>query len=336
MPESAVAAGLVVGAVLGAGLLCLGTYLVHRYMNLQSRQIDLRAQHNAVSVNHYQDVESIGRSWETRHQPANRKRRPSRREGDETQNVARLRGGHGHRDLENDLSWADERQLQPNIQQPALAYAHPVVDPLAFGWERHKVSYHQGCHTPAVFQQAVPGTYYAYVLPRTHVARTNVQPSIGQSGAFDELCPSRRKRTHNSERCSAPVQAVPAKVHLKAQPVVYETDCFEVVDEYPSFIEKARRQKLQTKNVQKNKRIAERSERSSSTDLGTCSSSEASTSTEDVHRDSIPSGAPNCGSHTPHDYPLSAECSTRSSYADRWRHVRPKTAARRKEREAKG
>ncbi|KAF2624775.1 hypothetical protein BU25DRAFT_460942 [Macroventuria anomochaeta] len=307
MLTPAVITGLVVGAVLGTGLLCLGTYFVHRYMDLQCRKINKWFDRNALKIRK-DDVESGNWDKKMKHNQddglcsAMKKQTPNGRvlqtAVERTRNDATMRRGDGFDNWHNGTQWADERQMQAYVPQPAPAHMQPTAHPQALGWEQYGTVYDQMWYPPAVFRQAVPGTYYAYVPPRPDMTMQYQQPSFGHPGLYDEwfgLLDERRRSgggTQQAEGRSESSSGAASKTRLPAEPASVKCDCLQVVGEYPAFIEEAREAKDRQDRKKEKKRRKERNPRSSSTDLGTCSSSRSSASTEDIPRDSIPAGAP--------------------------------------------
>ena len=354
MPTPAVIAGLVVGSILGTGTLCLGIYFMYRYVGLQCRKLDDWFQRNALKVGRNDDVESGRKVERPKHNRYNGLRSAMNKQSPkltnripwdgETRDMPGLRGGHGYGNQEDNLVWAHERQMQTYMLQAALARTQPAAHPRALGWEQYGAPYDQIWHTPAVFQQAVPGTYYAYVLPRPDVTMADGQPSSGQADAYNPRfnLQDPQQSSGDTEQAGGPSECNPeaaSKAKLKAEPTFIESDCLEVVEEYPDFIEKARKEKNQNERKKEEKRKKERKRRSSSTDLGTCSSSQSSTSIEDIPRDSIPSGAPHRAHLPSHDYLLNSQHTQSTTYAqidgDPYAR-RPQRSERRQEREDAG
>lgn len=181
MPTPAVIAGLVVGAVLGSGLLCLGAYFVHQYMNLQSRKINGWFHRNALVVRRDTDVEkgiaiaklrggrvnADTQRDQTKIRPATRK---TRRKlgygfGRKERNTA-LRGGGD--EWEDDAGWADERQLQGYTPNTMPANARPTAYPRVLGWGQQQSSYDQMWCSPAWYHE-VPPQGALYIPPYTEL-----------------------------------------------------------------------------------------------------------------------------------------------------------------------
>ncbi|KAJ8104992.1 hypothetical protein OPT61_g10449 [Boeremia exigua] len=180
--------------------------------------------------------------------------------------------------------------MQAYVSKPTPAYAQPAVRRRALDWDHYEAPYNRIWQTPAVFQQAVPGTYYAYVAPRRDVAYTYRRPLGSPPGAcgqwFDDLgsLPLGSEGTRNVRGCSNPAHAASSRAR-KAEPVSLERDHIEVIEDYPLFTETTRRDEAQEKLKREEDRNAERTPQSSSTDLGTLSSGRPSSSSKDVLRD---------------------------------------------------
>lgn len=294
MPAPAVVAGLVVGAVLGTGLLCLGTYFVHRFMDLQCRRISIWFHRNALIVYKSDDVESGGNekikqsgersdSWQRGYEDA------------KVRNEGGVRGGDEHGDREDEVDWATDRRVQGYAPRATPTRVQPATHSRALGWEQEGVEYDRMWYSPAAFQRAVPGMYYAYVPARSEVTTAYAQPPFRHPGSYDEWCElleSRQEGGVEAERareCPTMDYGAALSARVQAEPAFTERNYVQVVDKCPLIIEEARKER--DIKERKTTREQERLGRSSSTDLGTCSSSESSASFEDIPRDSNSSGA---------------------------------------------
>ena len=146
MPTPAITAGLVLGAVLGIGALCLGAYFVHRYMDLQCRKIKKWFRRDAVLRRNY-DVESGGKYKEGERVNAmsgkKRKQRSraamSQGDGYENRNqrhTPRLRGGNGYAEWADDAERVNEKQMQ-SYKSLSVSNHNQVGQPQSIGWNHH-------------------------------------------------------------------------------------------------------------------------------------------------------------------------------------------------------
>lgn len=295
---------LILSALLGTGVLCIGSYLVYRQLNLQCRQLTDWFQRNTVRVG-YGDFESRAWGREARYHRNGyggneysgdlerglrsamkrpRSAMPERTLDYGTRDTARLRGGHGSLERGSALSWENERQILPYVPKPVRAYTRPATRPRALGWDQHVATYDHAWQAPAVFQQPVPGAYYAYVAPGPEerpCGRCSLGAPGGVKGRAGRLGPWSLSGGGGSRGGGYSERILPrSKSWSKAEPTDFESDCVEVCDDYQSFSEKAKKQQ------DDEKRDERMSERSTSTELGTISSRHSSI------REEVCSGVP--------------------------------------------
>jgi hypothetical protein len=316
MPTSAVIAGLVMAAVLGTGALALGAYTVHRYMNWRCRELVDLFQRNTVRVVKIEDLESRRKSRGSnsdeeegghaaaREQMSQRSQR--QRGNDENQHMTGLRGGF---DLEIDPDWAQQRQMQAHASMPVPAHTQPATHRRALEWHQSGTPYEQLWQPPSIFQQVPPqGGWFAYIPPQPDTAPTNEQRPVNRPRPHSEVIKQfAQERTSGGrgqqarrERRLDPATASLLQT-LLIEPVSFEGDIIEVIDEYPSVIEGV----IHTKRkINRTRRQGEDEEhrQSSSTELGTCSSSQSASSTEDIPRDCIPEHGPRRAYLPSHDH----------------------------------
>jgi hypothetical protein len=298
MPTPAVIAGLVMAAVLGTGVLALGAYTVHCYMNWRCRELVNLFQRNTVRVVKIDDLESQEKSQRTKHNEekgrhsAAIQQMPQRlqhqQDNVDSQHMMGLRGGF---DREGKPQWVQQRQVQLHVPTPAPIHAQSATHCRALGWRQSGSPYEQLWQPPAVFQQVPPqGGWYAYIPPRPDTAPEYGQPLLGQPRPKREVVQqSEQERTRaeiaqqaRREQRLDPVTA--SLLEALSQPIAFEGDSVEVVDE---GVTHTRRQDKRKKKCQS---LSDKRKRSSSTELATRSSSQSATSAEDVPRDSIPEG----------------------------------------------
>ena len=299
MPVPAIIAGLVMAAVLGSGLLALGAYTVHRYMNWRCRELIDLFQRNTVRVVKIEDLESQEKSRETRRNGKNRRHAGAmeqipqhsqrQQDNDESQHMIGLRGGF---DPENDPHWAQQRQIQPHVPMPAPVHSQPPTHQRLLGWHQLGTPYEQLWQPPPVFQQVPPqGGWYAYIPPRPQIAAAR-EPRP-QREVVDEFEQERTQggtvQQARRERRLDPAKA--SLIQALGEPVTMEGDSIEVVDGYPFVIEGVVHGKKRNKRKKSGRSKCDGRRQSSSTDLGTCSSSH-STSAEDIPREHVPEGHP--------------------------------------------
>ena len=299
MPGPAVITGLVVGAVLGVSAFCLGTYLIHRYMDLQCRKIDRWFNRNALYVGRSEDLEKGSRAEMTRDVKKRKRSEQEQRtsnstgpgEGDgENGNEARLRGGNSHDQW--DVEEQDRRQMQPYMPQPPPALVQPTIYPRVLGWEHRGGPYDQLWQSPAVFQRAVPGTWYAYVPPQPRVSTYHQQypyqysnlhgrtPGLNDQYGARNAQLNRRDHGVGFDTLSEPRLAKGANL--------VERNSLQIVGKYPSFVE----EDIKQRRRRERRRRRARARMSSSTDSRTDASCKSTSSVEDIWRDDIPDGVP--------------------------------------------
>lgn len=305
MPTPAVIAGLAMAAILSTGLLALGAYTVHRYMNWRCGELIDLFQRNTVRVVKIEDIESYGRKpgkdrneEKGKHASAMEQmpeRFRSQQRNDRNQHMVGLRGGF---DQEDGPQWVQQRQMQSHIPLPAPVHAYPAPYHRTLEWHQSATPQELLWQPPAVFQQIPPqGSVYAYIPPHPDIAAACGQPMFAPPRPQRGFEQSKQDRTSESDvkRTVRERKLDPATASLfraLVQPISLEGDSIEVVDGYPFVAEGVIHTKRQVKGKKKRAREAGERRRSSSTELGTCSSSRSVKSVEDTPRDYIPEGHP--------------------------------------------
>lgn len=200
--------------------------------------------------------------------------------------------------MENDPRWARQKQVQPYVPMPAPGHAQPAPYHRTLEWHQSATPHELLWQSPAVFQQIPPQvSVYAYIPPHPDIAAAYGQPMFAPPRPQRGFEQSKQDRTSESDvkRTVRERRLDPATAPLfraLVQPISLEGDSIEVVDGYPFVAEGVIHTKRQVKGKKKRTREAGRRRRSSSTELGTCSSSQFAASAEDIPRDYIPEGHP--------------------------------------------
>ncbi|KAF1925678.1 uncharacterized protein M421DRAFT_94544 [Didymella exigua CBS 183.55] len=354
MPTPAAITGLVMGAALGAGLLCLGAYTVHRYMHWRCQELVYLSQRNTVRVVKIEDPEPRKESRRARNdEEKDRHAAPTeqvlwqsqrRPNTGRIQNSMGLRGGFKDDGPRNELGWAGERQIHPYVPMPAHMHAHPTTHHSAIGWHQFGTAYDQLWQLPAIYQQPAPqGRYYAYIPPRPKVAMVHEQPHSGEPGPYNgfagqpELQRAQGRVAKQAVRESGSQRKVSPKIRSNVESVSFEGDSVVILDDYSCLIEGVVHQKRKKKSRgDKKRRIRERSS-SSSTELGTCSSSHSLTSTEDIPRYCIPDSRSRRTRLPLQDFPPYPECPQRAAGDDNpYARQPPRSGQRRVQKDEEG
>lgn len=301
MSTSAFTSTIVLGVLVGTVLLSVGVYLIYRYTNIQCWRSNAWSQHHAVRLGRASvDIEAGAWSRGSKHTgyrwglgSAIRKRElvvQGEMLSYETQGPARLRGRHEGGKL------GGERRVQKYVPRPARAHVQSAARPRTVGWGHQVAMYDDLRHAPAVFQQAMPMTCYAYVSPGWDEVGTYGRLSSGARGVFEGRIeqlsrqPLGMKIRNRGEGYSGPIRSATATAQWRVEPLVCGRGYVEVVEEYPAFLEVTRKEDSQSSGKQ-DERVTAPSQRSSSTELGVISSRQSLSSTEDLARDVVPNSA---------------------------------------------
>lgn len=314
MPSPAAIAGLVLGAVLGVGLVCLGAYTMHRYMDWRCRELVHLFQSNTVRVVRIEDIETGNKTREhsgdeekgcnattlawvpgrSQHQPII----------SGSHNTIELRGGSEHGSVQVDSNWAEMRQMQAYVPRSARMQAQPTTHRQALRWHQSETAYDRMMQPPAFSRQAAPqGGWYGYIPPRSGAA---LAQQFGHSGPSHGLVRQEEQQRANvgeaqqTSRNSVRIPAAAPNAQGRIGPIVLEGDSIEILDDYSYLIEGVISVKRKQKRKREKKcRVHER-RRSSSTELGTCSDSRSSI--EATPRGCIVEGGPHLAHLPPSSY----------------------------------
>lgn len=327
MPTPTITAGLVLGAVLGTGALCLGAYFVHRYMDLQCRKMKRWFHRDAVLRNNY-DVETGGKYKVERVNAMSGKKRTQRSrtamsqgagyENRSQRHTPRLRGGNGYAEWADDAEQVNEKQMQ-SYKSMSVSNYDQVGQSQTISWSHHTWPYDRMGYSPACYCEVPPqDAIYVPLHPGLIVcpeAAFTQPPMVDRNHSLHRTSHVHQQHRGTLEASRAGVRSRPRsreglQVRAQAEPITFENDCIQVIMEHPRIANNAHRQKKE-----ENCKIKSTwRQRRSSTD-STCSSRQDLSSVEDVPRDSIPGGVPHYVRLSTRNYPSYPQYPKRSAKA---------------------
>lgn len=253
MPTGAATAGLLVGSLIGAALLCSGFYFFLLYIKIRCEQANIRFRPDALVEHADFDVENGIRTSRTKGTdvgPGTRQYtsrvpsmvKSSRRKGECEARSCNMHSRGGGNDHKGDGHRVNKTQTHPHMTKATPVVTQPALRTRALGCFQRQPSSEDVCCPPACHHQASPRPELLAAYPQAAPAK----PSRAAAGRVSRLASDLEVLEAQLEAHQSDVRFArrpPGQPSRSQESISFEGDFIEVVDRYPSVIDKARQKR---------------------------------------------------------------------------------------------